>query len=144
MKNDILIKYKIKKERKYIYIFGYEFVANNKNKCKYIYEDKQYELTQKFDLTNYDKSKDILEIKLIDIKNITNMTYLFYYCDSLVDVPDISDWNTSNITNMSYIFCHCKSLISLPDISKWNTSNVNYMQCIFWNCVSLISLPNIS
>ena len=45
MKNEILIKYKIKKDNKYIDIFGREFVSNNKNKCKYIYEDKEYELT---------------------------------------------------------------------------------------------------
>ena len=91
MKNEILIKYKINKEQKYINIFGYEFVSNNKNKCKYIYENKEYELTPKFALTNYEKSKDILEIKLIDIKNITNMSYLFHFCESLVDVPDLSD-----------------------------------------------------
>ena len=48
--------------------------------CKYIYEDKEYELTPKFDLTNCNKTKDTLEIKLTGIKNITNMNYLFYCC----------------------------------------------------------------
>ena len=30
----------------------------------------------------------------------------------------------NKITNMSGMFYECNSLISLPDISKWNTSNI--------------------
>jgi len=37
-KNEILIKYLIEKDDKEINIFGEEFVENNKDKCKYIYE----------------------------------------------------------------------------------------------------------
>ena len=171
MKNEITIKYKINKEDEYINIFGEEFVKNNINICKYIYEDKEYNLATKFDLTNFDKSKDILEIKLIGIKNVVNMSELFYLCTYLISIPDISDWDTSNIIDMSYTFACCKSLISfpdlskwntrsvknfnflfgycevlksLPDISKWNTSNATYMKGIFLDCESLISLPDIS
>ena len=46
-KNEILIKYKIGKEDKEINIFGEDFIKNNKKICKYIYEDKEYELTPK-------------------------------------------------------------------------------------------------
>ena len=81
MKNEILIKYKVNQNENYIDIFGFDFVENNKKICKYIYEDKEYELTDKFDLKNFDKSKDILEIKLIWIKNVTNMSHLFDGCD---------------------------------------------------------------
>ena len=73
-KNEILIKYKINKDDKEINIFGEKFVKNNKNICKYIYEGKEYELSQKFNLNNYDKSKDILEIKLTGIQNVTDMS----------------------------------------------------------------------
>ena len=45
-KNDILIKYLIKKDDEKINIFGANFVKNNKDKCKYIYENKEYELTK--------------------------------------------------------------------------------------------------
>ena len=144
MKNDILIKYKINKEDEEINIFGENFVKNNKDKCKFIYEDKEYELNSKFSLANIDKSKDILEIKLTGIQNVTDMSYLFFGCRSLISIPDISEWDTSKITSMKFIFCHCNSLISLPDISKWNTSNVKDMNAIFAECNSLISLPDIS
>ena len=130
-KKEILIRYSIEKEDKKIKIFGERFVENNKDKCKYKYENKEYELTKKFDLTNYNKSNEILEIKLIGINNIIDMSYLFDKCESLIEVPDISDWDTSNITNIGDIFAHCKSLKSLPDISKWNTSKVKNMKYIF-------------
>ena len=72
-KNEILIKYFIKKDDKKIKIFGEKFVENNKDKCKYIYDNKEYELTKEFDLTNYNKSNEILEIKLTGINNITDL-----------------------------------------------------------------------
>ena len=82
--DEILIQYKIndqdKKDGK-IRIFGSKFIENNKNLCKYKYEGKEYELKEYFDLNNY--NKDILEIKLINIKNIINMSHLFDECRSL-------------------------------------------------------------
>ena len=44
----------------------------------------------------------------------------------------------SQLTDISYMFCGCKSLISLPDISKWNTSSVKDMSYMFCGCKSLI------
>ena len=52
---------------------------------------------------------------------------LFYKCQSLKSLPDISKWNTSNATDMNGLFYECSSLLSLPDISKWNTNNVIYI-----------------
>ena len=131
MKNEINITYKINKENEYINIFGEEFVENNNHICKYIYDNKEYELSPKFDLKRFDKSKDILEIKLTGIKNITNMSDLFNECNSLSSLTDLSKWNTKNINNMSFIFYNCNNLESLPDISKWNTENVINMSGIF-------------
>ena len=45
-----MIKYLIKKDDKKINIFGEDFIKNNKDKYKYIYENKEYEWTQYFDL----------------------------------------------------------------------------------------------
>ncbi len=53
------------------------------------------------------------------------MSGMFYGCNSITDLPDISDWNTKNVTNMSNIFYFCNSLNNLPNISKWNTESVN-------------------
>ena len=64
--------------------------------------------------------------------------------ENVKTLPNINEWNTINITNMSYMFDGCYSLLSLPDISKWNTVNVNYIGCMFDGCISLISFPDIS
>ena len=120
-------------------------------------------------LPNYNKylNKDKLEIKLINIKNISDISYMFSGCLSLVSLPDISKinlnsltnikgiffivhhyhiskWDTKNIQDICGIFQECSSLSELPDISKWNTENVTTMNGLFSTCSSLISLPDIS
>ena len=94
------------------------------------------------------ENQDILNINNnIDYflsENIERIDHLFFECNSLISIPDISNWNTSNITDMSFIFCGCNSLKSIPDISLWNTSKVENMSYMFKNCSSLISLPDIS
>ena len=131
-----------KKEKKNsVKIFGSEFVKNNKNNCKIIYENEEYELKEYINIK--DNKKEKIEIKLKGINNITNMSCLFHKCNSLSSLTDISKWDTSNVTNMSYIFYECNLLESLPDISKWNISNVKYIHGIFTGCKSLKSLPDI-
>ena len=139
----INIVYDINKEnKKYINIFGNEFVKNNKNKCRMIIENKEYEICEKCKIKFYNKNK--LEIKLKGIDKINDMSYMFKGCSSLSSLPDISKWNTNNVSNMSYMFSKCSSLSSLPDISKFNTINVNDMSWMFEGCSSLSSLPDIS
>ena len=45
------------------------------------------------------------------------MSWMFYYCESLKSLSDISKWNTNNVTDMSYMFDGCKSL-SLSETIK--------------------------
>ena len=147
--NEINLIYQIKKENEEeeneeeidegkIRIFGKEFVNNNKNNCKIIYNNQEYELTETFNI------QDKLEIKLRGINNVTNMSCLFAKCKNLISLPDISKWNTENVINMSYLFYKCKSLKNLDDISKWNISNVKYIHGMFSGCSSLSSIPDIS
>ena len=98
-------------------------VKNNKGKCKIIYNNKEYELTEYFNDIDNNIKKEI-KIKLKGINNITNMSNMFYECKTLSLLPDISKWNTSNVTDMKCMFYNCKTLSSLPDISKWDTSKV--------------------
>ena len=42
---------------------------------------------------------------------------------------------------MSYIFYKCESLSSLPDISKWNTNNVTNMLDMFYNYNPSLIIP---
>ena len=129
-------------EKNSVKIFGSEFVKNNKNNCKIIYENEEYELKEYINIK--DNKKEKIELKLKGINNITNMSCLFHKCNSLSSLTDLSKWDTSNIINMSYIFYQCDLLKFLPDISKWNISNVKYIQGMFTGCQNLKSLPDIS
>ena len=57
---------------------------------------------------------------------------MFHTYSSLNNLPDISRWDMKNVTNMSYIFCGCKSINSLPDISKWNNKNAIEIHTMFF------------
>ena len=133
---EIKIIYDIKRDDKYIQIFGDDFVRNNRDKCKMIIENKEYEIAEKYNVNNNNNNK--LNIILKGINNVTDMGRMFYECKSLSSLPDISTWNTNNVTNMQSLFKECNSLLSLPDISKWNTNNVTNMISMFYGCSNII------
>ena len=167
---EITIKYQVDRNETKLKIFGEDFVNNNMNNFVIIYNSKQYDLTEYFEIKLMSNS-DIFKIKLKQINEVTNLSEMFDNCKSLIALPDIcnfdtsnvikmngmfrgckllsdlsdiSKWNTSNIIEMNGMFNGCKSLKNLPDISKWDTSNVTNMGWMFYNCKSLESLPDIS
>ena len=113
--NDIII-YKINNNEDKIKIFGKDFVKNNKNKIKLEIEDKEYELMEYYKINNNNKNE--LEVKIKGIENVTNMSYMFYECSSLINLPDISKWNTTNVIDMSGMFYGCSSSLKIPDKFK--------------------------
>ena len=64
--NKIKIIYHNKDKEKEIKIFGDKFVENNKDKCKIFYNNKEYDLTAKFNVENINQ----LEIELYGIFNL--------------------------------------------------------------------------
>ena len=93
--------------------------------------------------TEFDYKYKVNEIKEIKVKfifkiNLTNMSYMFRNCLSLISI-DLSSFNTNNVTNMSSMFHNCTSLNSI-DLSSFNTNNVYDMRNMFYNCSSLNSL----
>ena len=164
-------KYKIKfeKEVKRIRIFGAKFSLNNKDKCHLICKDKDLELNEYIyieDLDQEQKENEFeIELELIDSMTdlsymfdgcssllsvndnfifngmkISKMDHLFYNCTSLTKLSFFRGWDISNVTDMSYLFFNCSSLTSIPFISELDTSNVLNMSYMFYNCSSLISL----
>ena len=102
--DEIKIKYKITEEEN-IRIFGDEFVNNNKHLCKIIINGKEEELCPFYNTKNINLKNDkILRIKLKGINNITNMSYMFCFCDSLIEV-DLSKINISKVIYLSNLFC---------------------------------------
>ena len=167
-KNEIDLIYNITKDHDIIKIFGENFVENNKDLCKIIHENTQYDLNEYFECVNY--NSDTLKIKLKGINNVSNLESMFEECSELSclsdfsnfdttyainmrylfsgcefeQLPDISKFNTSNVINMDEMFSSCALLKTLPDISNWNTSKVAQMGGMFKDCLCLTSLPDIS
>ena len=98
---EINIIYDIKRDDRYINIFGYKFVKNNRNICKMIIDNKEYQITEQYNIENYINNE--LKIKLKGINNITDMSNMFYECKSLSSLPDVSIWNINNVTNELYV-----------------------------------------
>ena len=82
------IENSINKRKKEINLFGETFINNNKNNYILIYDGNEYELVAKLNTKNV-KSK-IIEVKLKEIKNVTNMGNMFKGCSSLLSLFDIS------------------------------------------------------
>ena len=104
--------------------------------------ENHYLITEKYNIINYNNKK--LKIKLKGINNVTNMSFMFYGCSSLLSLPDISKWNTNNVINMIEMFYGCSSLSSFPNISNWNTDKVTNMNNMLEQCSSLSSYFDFS
>ena len=142
--NKDIIKYRINEGDKLVKIFGTNFVLNNWDNCRIICEDKEYRLTEYFEIKNYTKNSKILEIKLNIFRELKDISFMFSDCSSLISVSRFITWNTENVTNMRGMFAACTSLKSLPDLSLIKTDNVKNMRGLFAGCELLESIPDIS
>ena len=84
-----------------------------------------------------------LDLSNWDTSKVTKMISMFYYCLGLTTLDSISNWDTSNVTNMGQMFKNCYGLITL-DLSNWDTSNVISMYGMFSYCTSLTSVGDLS
>ena len=74
-KNEIELIYNVPNNENTTYILNKLFVLDNKNLCKIIYNNQEYDLTDIFHSTNIIDNK--LKIKLVGINNVINLDYMF-------------------------------------------------------------------
>ena len=72
---------------------------------------------------------------LLDISNVTDMSYIFSSCMNLQTIPLL---DTSNATSMYSMFLNCYSLQSVPLL---NTNKVTNMNSMFSSCSNLKTIP---
>ena len=77
-------------------------------------------------------------IENLNTEEVTNMSYMFYYCSRLTSL-NLSSFNTVKVTNMNFMFYECSKLTSL-NLSSFNTANVTSMSYMFGGCSGLTSL----
>ena len=142
--NEIIVEYNIKKEEEEIILLGEKFIKNNKNNIEIFFNEKKQEIKKSYKKNKYKINNDKFEVKIKIISELTDMSYMFQGCSSIISIKNIERLDTRNVKNMSYLFCDCCSLEYLPDISNWDTSNVTSMIYMFGSCNSLKELPDIS
>ena len=74
----------------------------------------------------------------LNMFNVTNVSYMFYQCESLVALG-ASNFNTSKVTNMEKMFAYCTALASL-NVDNWDTNNIVNMTEMFYSCNNLTAL----
>ena len=139
--NKITLIYKIEKPGENIRLFGTKFIEKNKDKCLLCIDFVVKNLVEFYQSK---KNKSTLKVVLALKANITDLSYMFNQCSSLISLPDLYNLKLNNLTNISNMFSGCTSLKSLSDISKWDTKNISNMSNLFNECSSLEELPDIS
>ena len=142
-KNDeVIMIYKINKNNNKIKVLDQQFIKNNKENYTLIVNNKIYNLCEyiKYDKYDINKNYDLLKIILKSIKNkkITDMSFIFYECKSLISVNFLT-FNANNVTNMYGMFWGCTFLTTI-NLSYFNTKNVTNMESMFESCSNLESL----
>ena len=148
--NYICCEYNIKKEEinKPIKIFNsYESAKredkwldgiNNdkeiKDNCVIYLNDKKIDFCYEYKFPTEGK----YTIKIIFLKLLTNINYMFSKCSSLTSL-NLSNFKTDNVIDMREMFSKCSSLTSL-NLSNLNTENVRDMRYMFYKCSSLVKL----
>jgi hypothetical protein len=110
MEETIKIKYNLKIEEFNIRIFGKEFVDNNKDKLQLEINGKRRELIEFYIYMDSDIEGEInpnIEIVLMGLEKITNMSHMFEGCETLLSIQETSKWISSNLKDMSNMFYEC-------------------------------------
>ena len=163
-KNDkITIRYKFNPNEERIKIFGKKFVENNKNICKVEFAEKEFQFQEYFNNKEYKLAGEI-DIGLRNLNYVTNLSYMFYGCSSLLSLSKDSflslrnsfdksikelEMNLKKDINNSSIkeaLSKMKKLYNddeFPYYFKWDTNNVTNMSYMFFGCSSLKSLNKI-
>ena len=133
----------------------------------YIISGAITKLNQSYDTSN--SQQYLISCSSFGEIGLTELSYAFYNCVNLIDVPstlpkttniinmnnmfygissfnqDISKWNVANVNDMSYMFYGASSFNQ--DINSWNVWNVNNMSHMFYGASSFnqdISNWNVS
>ena len=98
-------------------IFGDKFVKNNFKNIKLNINGKESSLVHEFKL-----KKGNNNIKMIIINKLTNLEYMFYECESLINIDELKFLDTSEVNNYSNMFNGIQSLINVKPLKNWKVS----------------------
>lgn len=82
-------------------------------------------------------SDSLKALKDWDVRNVKDMSSLFYNCTYLTNVDALSNWNVGNVTSMAGMFDSCSNLKNADGMKDWNMSKVTSMHGMFYRCHSM-------
>lgn len=96
--------------------------------------------------------RELKDIDRLDVSNVTDISFMFYDMERILNFYGLSSWNTSKVSNMSYMFA--STLVRRYDqqgadlypefLKNWDTSNVKDMSSMFQSCDGLKDLDFLS
>ena len=114
----------------------------------YIYELHNHEGKLMIDIRSMRSM--IRKAKPINITVPSNLNYYidlsrcFYNHEQLIDISELSSFDTSRVVNMEEMFSRCRKLASIEPLSDWDVSNVWDMTGTFHACWRLSDLTCLS
>ena len=116
--------------------------AANKNRIEKVVFDASFAAARptscRYWFAGCTELKTIEGIEYLNTENVTNMYWMFFYCNSLTKL-DVSNFNTKKVTNMNGMFHYCPLLTKL-DVSNFDTQNVTNMGSMFARCWEISEL----
>lgn len=112
--------------------------VENKNDVIYVSEDlsKYIHLSRK-----YYGLRCLRAIVITDFSNnAVDADFMFSYCESLVEMSCLKDWDVSSLKSMKGMFDACKSLSDISFLKDWDVSNVRWMDNMFSGCRKISDL----
>ncbi len=73
-----------------------------------------------------------------------DLSRCFYNHKQLVDISELSSFDTTRVVNMTEMFSRCRNLASIKPLSNWVVSNVWDMTGTFHDCRELTDLKCLS
>ena len=128
--NKIKLIYKVNYSEENIRLFGSSFYQNNKNKCNLCIDFVINEFSEFYKAKTKESRIDVI---LAISKDITDLSYMFNDCSSLLSISYLNNLMINNVTNLSYMFSGCSSLKSISGISNWKTNRVYVLWLLFFN-----------
>ena len=137
------LKYLIEKENVETFLFGYNFVKANKDKCYLIIDNIDTELTYEYIfpkkgeqiVTLVIKDDDNIEFKgMFDIKIRFSDPFYNTTASILIDISTLEKLDVSNCKDLSYMFCGCNKVKNFDFLKNWDVSNCKNFKGLFAGC----------
>ena len=129
------IELSINDGKKKINLIDTFFLIKGENRIKLFIKNRLTNLSYMF--YGCQSLKNIDELKYLDTKDVKNFSYLFWGCPLITDISPLGNWNVSNGVDFSYAFTGCSSLFNISSLEKWNVQNSTNFSYMFCRCLSL-------